>query len=1079
MEATKRATIRDRYNILLAVNTLKYQAAINYSHLREIPAISWEKDVSGKRIKHFQRREYISQLSQLLGKELQLDPDRIEDLIHSKAALYYHIPFVIKDNLSEEEFYRLKYLEKDYPGVIVLKVPKRVYPFGNVGGDVIGYMGAINAEEYENIIQEIKELKKYLKAREDNEDPDPPRCFASPSEVRKRLREIEYRAYTINDFVRKAGIEAAFEPELRGFKGEKKYYANAQGNFLRELPGSKAPQSGQRLFLSISQELQEYVETLLIQNETLRKEGSSSWIKGGAAVVMDPNTGEILTLASYPRHNPNDFIPGSAADNEKKEKILKWYETESYIAHLWDQKKPLEKEIYDPVEGKLCIETCWLTWDQYLAFILPEQSPIKKALDKIHTLRDVVDILSTVESIAQIFHTISSEDRQDGVTDAKETKADQPMVLLQALYAEEKTAFTNRYEEEIVNAIKEQRSRVSILKNKLDKVFEGLENNYDRLLFLDLCRLSVDHQKMSPQLLQLIGHHKIDNYRRAVHAKVAIEETVEEMARQLFHELTFFPWKEKEGKTFIQHKRIEEKKQKTYARPYIDYFDKEEKRMFRLFWEEHKSLFLSTFMTGQLPKASRQVIDPYIDHFLSWHRELSLGAHRAIEWRKAYDTLQKSLHGLNADDALSYLATMRSYHDLSRPLWGKYRNIRNKDGVTLEKHLAAAFYPVYGFGFCRSYAFRQAVPQGSIFKLVTGYTALMQRYHQLNNPYASHKELNPFTMIDRVFRKGDTLYVGETVDGKAIPRMYHSGRLPKSLSSNNGMIDLIKAIETSSNPYFSLLAGEFLDSPWDLATSAELFSYGAKTGIELPGEIKGSIPNDLDENKTGLYSFAIGHHSFAVTPLQAAVMLSAIANGGKVIKPKIVAMKAGRERDPDLLPTVPYDHFPCEESLALVGIDFPLFTATIDPHSVDSISPIPTEVQRTVPMPAKVREMLLKGMERVMAKISHDLLWSLAVKYQDYPEAILSIKNTSHLLVGKSSSAEFMEAIGLDQEHGVEKSTHIWFGGISFEDENPKREKAELVIVIYLRFGGLGKDAAPLAAQIVEKWHEIKQKRKI
>ena len=40
------------------------------------------------------------------------------------------------------------------------------------------------------------------------------------------------------------------------------------------------------------------------------------WIKGGAIVAMEPNTGEILALASYPRFDPNDFIP--ARENEVK-----------------------------------------------------------------------------------------------------------------------------------------------------------------------------------------------------------------------------------------------------------------------------------------------------------------------------------------------------------------------------------------------------------------------------------------------------------------------------------------------------------------------------------------------------------------------------------------------------------------------------------------------------------------------------------------------------------------------------------------------------------------------------------------
>ncbi len=49
-------------------------------------------------------------------------------------------------------------------------------------------------------------------------------------------------------------------------------------------------------------------------------------------------------------------------------------------------------------------------------------------------------------------------------------------------------------------------------------------------------------------------------------------------------------------------------------------------------------------------------------------------------------------------------------------------------------------------------------------------------------------------MIDEVYQKGKTRYVGYTEDGKPIPQLYKGGRLPRSLAhKHNGKVDLLKA----------------------------------------------------------------------------------------------------------------------------------------------------------------------------------------------------------------------------------------------------------------------------------------------
>src|SRR5262249_2544792 len=138
--------------------------------------------------------------------------------------------------------------------------------------------------------------------------------------------------------------------------------------------------------------------------------------------------------------------------------------------------------------------------------------------------------------------------------------------------------------------------------------------------------------------------------------------------------------------------------------------------------------------------------------------------------------------------------------------------------------------------------------------------------------------------------------------------------------------DLLQAMESSSNPYFSLLASDCIEHPDDLSRAAKEFCYGARTEIDLLAEIPGKVPADLSYNRNGLYAMAIGQHTLTVTPLQTAVMLSAVANGGKIIKPRIVHLTA----------------------------------------SDSEVSFYPTVVRREVFLPDVIKGILLEGMYRVV-----------------------------------------------------------------------------------------------------------------
>lgn len=1091
VEAAKRATIRDRFNIPLAINKIEYQATVLYSQIQQIPSVGWDRDsLSGKRIKKFRRKEYISRLAQLLGEELNMDAERLEDLIHAKASYYAHIPFIIKESLSEQEYYRLKILEKDWLGIQVRRIPKRFYPRGKVASDIIGYMGAINKQEYESIIHEMRTLERYIEERESGETPDIPFNLENTTQVRNRLKDLQEKAYTIHDYVGKSGIEGKFEQELRGFQGHKSYYSDARGNFLRQLPGGREPLSGQRILLSLSVDLQEYAETLLAQNETFRVVRMSNiglekntiisarhpWTKGGAIVAMDPHTGEIIAMASFPRSDPNDFISSGDLDlsRRKRQRIARWFESDSYLADIWEQKIPIEREKYDVLQQKFYEESRYMTWETYLDFILPPENEARKKMDKIGRLQDVILFQKDVEEIKSFFGNISL------------------YAIFNSLYSQSehvpfRIQMTRSEKDSLEKILNEHRSEIELIKSRMDVYLDDIHNQYDKVLFIDLCRLLVDANRFCPDLLYEAGGQTLSFYHNASCSITHLKKITREMTKELFHDFTFKEWRRNFEKEFLKKKREEEKIEKKYPKPYIDYLDKEEEDQFQIFWNKHESALFLTFLSGMNGEHVEEELLPYLNYFDDWHRELSKGAHQAVDWREDYLLAQQAICGFSKQNASLYLSSIRGFSDLNRPLLGRYRHLRNRSKIALEKHLAMAFYPVYGYGYARSFAYRQAAVQGSIFKIVTAYEGLVQQFRRLNKICPSAKELNPLEIVDQVgSQSGGTRIVGHFMDGKPIPQLYNGGRLPRSQIRNIGHIDIIKALETSSNPYFSLLASECLDNPMDLVRAARDFSYGCKTGIDLTGELSGNVPEDVLNNKTGLYSLAIGQHSMVVTPLQTAVMLSAIANGGKVLKPKIVNLTAGRapRRTTDFFNCA--ERFPYKETLEIVGIDFPLFLAASLDNEHSLVSHFKTEIKRQIFMPVIVRKILLQAMHKMVYRTQNEGLASLKRLYASTPEAIQNYQELKDQLIGKTSTSEAIERIDLDCDNGLNIYTHVWFGGISFSHSSPHPQLfiardelgyPELVVVVYLRYGGFGKEAAPLAAQMVKKWREIQLKR--
>ncbi len=651
--------------------------------------------------------------------------------------------------------------------------------------------------------------------------------------------------------------------------------------------------------------------------------------------------------------------------------------------------------------------------------------------------------------------------------------------LVDALYAGEshRPSRVKREPEEEIGAqqhLRQNAAEVLPLKNKVDACLGQLKYNDDKLLVADLCRLLADRSLFVPELYETVSPLSLAGYRLLNQSASQIKNHLRAKAKGWFHRLDFQVWREKSFKEYLREKRKEERESKRYAKPYTDYLEQIEKKMFTTFWDAHGEQLFHLFILGQSAdfEADPSLV-PYFAETLRLRKEnAELTAHA--------ETVRNAIGALPIPLQNRFLKTLRSFEELDRPLYGRYRSLRHVKGVQFERHLAAAFYPLSGYGYGRSQAFRQSTPQGSVFKIVVAYQGLLERFQKLKELEREIDALNPLTLTDDLkwHAKAGSLdqILGYSLDGQPITRMYKGGKLPRS-HPNIGKIGIEGAIEQSSNIYFSILAADQLADPLNLVEAARQFGFGEKTGIELPGEIAGSLPDDVTHNRTGLYAFAIGQHSLVVTPLQTTVMLGTIANQGHVLKPRIVQVIAGQEPLREYRDPFSQAVYPFKDQLSSIGIHFPLFTSTQSEITNPYIWYSAPEVKRELFMPDILRDPLIKGMHRVITGPKGTARPSIIRALAYNPEWMRDFQEIKKELIGKTGTAEILYKQTIDSESEAKIQNHIWFGGVAFEREELQSwENPDLVVVVYLRFSEAGgKEAAPLAAEIVKKWKEIRQ----
>lgn len=1093
----ERGTITDCFGEVLASNKIQYNAAVYYNQFKQVPRVKFVKDEKGGKQKLYPRKEYISKLSYLLAEELEMDARRIEDLIYSKAAIFPQLPFILKENISEQTYYRLKFLERSYLGLCAEKTAKRFYPKGKVASSIIGHLGPISSTEYHQFYQRLKKFENCLSQEEHSAYLSLPKGVNDLPEATKIYEELKEKAYKINDLVGKSGVEAHFNSELRGFRGQRTYISDAKGNYLRELPLSREAFPGKRIQLTISYELQKLAEELLVKSEGLRNGSSKGidvntkvysrfkqpFIKGGAIVAMDPKNGNILALASYPRLDSNLLIPQVAdtrsEDHEKE--VMKFLENDRYIGGIWDEKWPLEKEIYDPQKKNFKLVQETLTFSRFLRDSLPVGSVIIEPLESM-TAREAV-------ALQRSFFTLLTVSQEQDIA-----------CFINNLFPvkDSHRVYERMVRKHSTESLMEIINRDSLLKQCLQHIehcFRHIPDNYDKLLLVDLSRLIIDEGAYTEEVLDTLGEKSLSDLKHIYASCYKFEQGIYSKVKNEFDRVHFQIWRENHQKEFLKQKRLEEKQAGTYAKPYIDYLDVELDRQFKEFWQNERKFFIFSFFNPheRLGKAQQLAYKPLMEQLDNYLKEISL----EVSIKGDYDELKELIQGKHQEVVGNILDSMQSFSSLETPLLGRYFGLRASPGEQNLQHLAMAFYPTYGYGFSKSLAYQDTAVQGSIFKVIPSYAALSKTYFDgVDRHPHMIRQLNPFDIVDswHVERKNGKkkMVVGYFSNGKEIPRLYKKGRMPKSQRRNIGKIDLIRAIETSSNPYFALIAGDVLEDDEDLLNYSKLFGFGEKTGLDLPYEHRGYLPRDLKNNKNGVYSMSIGQHSFEVTPIQTAVMLSSLANGGAVLKPRIVKKSFGNHIDLDHKKLFSQQEYAFKDFYDLLGLDFPLLTNTESHYEASEEELSAVTVRKWVPMPSSIQSVLTEGMRRVVNGESGCARKEAIRTYRQHPDIMHSYDKIRPYLAGKTSTSEAVERMDTSRKCNI--YNHIWFGGVAYDKKIPaldnlirdgkpfvfhdKYGDPELCVVVYLKFGDYGREATPLATEIISKWREINSAHK-
>ncbi|MBI3490419.1 MAG: penicillin-binding protein 2 [Acidobacteria bacterium] len=206
-------------------------------------------------------REHTKDLNRtvrLLAAVLRLEESGVREIVsrHRREPTYQPITILQDASLAQVAAVTARRLDFELPDVVVEQVPTRRYP-ETMAAHLFGYVGEVSDKD----VAEGESLKS-------------------------------------GDIVGQSGIEKIYNSLLMGEDGAKRVVVNSVGREIRTLD-EDPPAEGKRLQLTIDYDVQKAVQ-----------DGFKASGFNGAAVILDPSTGEVLAFTSVPSYDPNAFAAG-------------------------------------------------------------------------------------------------------------------------------------------------------------------------------------------------------------------------------------------------------------------------------------------------------------------------------------------------------------------------------------------------------------------------------------------------------------------------------------------------------------------------------------------------------------------------------------------------------------------------------------------------------------------------------------------------------------------------------------------------------------------------------------------------